>query len=57
MARYYVVDNYSGESYNTDGYDDIAFAEEVCNRLNREIDNKDGFSIYSDEEMKEMEEI
>lgn len=53
MARYYVVNDYSGECYTNDGYTDLAFAEEVCNRLNRESDNT--FAIYSDEEMEEME--
>ena len=54
MARYYVINEYSGESYSKDGYDDIAFANEVCNRLNRECDTEDGYSIYTEEEYYEM---
>lgn len=53
MTHYYVINDYTGEWYTDDGYDDIAFAEEVCNRLNRESDYT--YTIYSDEEIVEME--
>lgn len=40
MERYYVINCYSGELYNWEGFDNEADAEEVCNRLNRESDSE-----------------